>query len=55
MILVYFPSGGCVDDVVNNRANYQFTSMIAIHLMKGAGVCWIIIRTVFKFLMCTSV
>ena len=23
MILVYFPSGGCVDDVVNNRTNHH--------------------------------
>ena len=25
MILVYFLSGGCVDDVVNNQTNHQFT------------------------------
>ena len=25
LILAYFPSGGCVDDVVNNQANHQFT------------------------------
>ena len=31
MILVYFPSGGCVDDAVNNRANCQFTSVIVVH------------------------
>ena len=29
MILVYFPSGGYVDDVVNNRTNYQCTSVMA--------------------------
>ena len=28
MILVYFPSGGCVTDVVNNQTNLQFTSII---------------------------
>ena len=28
MILVYFPSGGCVDDAVNNQSNHQFTSII---------------------------
>ena len=33
MILVYFPSDGCVDDVVNNQANYQFTSVIVVHFM----------------------
>ena len=27
MILPYFPSGGCVNDVVNNRTNHQFTSV----------------------------
>ena len=32
MVLVYFPSGGCLDDVVNNQTNHQFTSVIAIHL-----------------------
>ena len=26
MILVYFLSGGCVEDIVNNRTNHQFTS-----------------------------
>ena len=39
MILVYFPSGGCVDDVANNRTNCQFTSVIVIHFMNGATVC----------------
>ena len=39
MIMVYFPSDGCADDVANNRANYQFTSVIAIYFMNGAGVC----------------
>ena len=52
MILVYFPSGGCVDDVINNRTNYQFTSVIAIHFMNGVGVCWIIRRTVFNVHIC---
>ena len=49
MILVYFPSGGCVDDVTNSRAYYEFTSVIAIN---GAGVCWIIRRTVFNMSIC---
>ena len=39
MILVYFTSGGCVDDVVNNRAKYQFTPVIVIHFINGAAVC----------------
>ena len=39
MILVYFPSGGCVDDVVNNQANYQFTSVIVEHFMNNAREC----------------
>ena len=28
MILVYFPTGGCVDDVVNKETNHQFTSFL---------------------------
>ena len=48
MILVSFPSGGRVDDVINNQTNYQFTSITVIHFMNGAGVCWIIRRTVFN-------
>ena len=39
MILVSLPSGGCVDDIVNNRTNYQFASVIVIQFMNGAGVC----------------
>ena len=39
MILVYFPSGGCVDDVVNNRANPQFTSVIVVHFINSRRVC----------------
>ena len=31
MILVYFPSGGCVDDVANNQTNHKFTSVIVVH------------------------
>ena len=48
IILVYYPSGGCVDDVVNNQANYQFASVIVIHFMNGAGACGIIRRTDFN-------
>ena len=48
MILVYFPSGGCVDDVVNNQTNHQFTSIIVVYFMNSARVCWIIRRTVFN-------
>ena len=52
MILVYFPSGGCVDEVVNNRTNYQFTSVIVVHFT--ARVCWIIRRTVFNVYVCLN-
>ena len=45
--MVSLPSGECVDDVVNNQTNYQFTLVIAIHFINGAGVCSIIKRTVF--------
>ena len=33
MILVYFASGGCVNDVVNNRTNLQFTSVTVVYFM----------------------
>ena len=48
MILVYFPLGGCADDVVNNQTNHQFASIIVVHFMNSARVCWIIRRTVFN-------
>ena len=48
MILVYFSSGACVDDVVNNRTIYQFALVMLIHFMNGAGVFWIIRRTAFN-------
>ena len=53
MILFYFPSGGCVDDVFDNQTNYQFISAIAIHFMNGAEVCWNITRTVSNVFICT--
>ena len=53
MILVYFPSGD-VDDLVNNRANYQFTSVIVIHFMNGTELCWNIRRTVFNVCICLN-
>ena len=46
MVLVYFPSGGCADDIVNNETNHQFTSLIMKHFMNSTRVCWIIRRTV---------
>ena len=52
MTLAYFPSGGCVDDVVNNRTNPQFTSVIVVHFINSRTECEIIRRTV---LMRTSV
>ena len=54
MILVYFASGGCVDDVVNNRTNHQFTSAKVVHFMNSARVCWIIKRTVFNVYVCLN-
>ena len=41
IILVSFLLSGDVDDIVNNRTNYLFNSLIVIHLMNGAEVCWI--------------
>ena len=52
MILVYFPSGECVDDVVNNQTNHQFTSVIVVHF--SARACWIIRRTVFNVYVCLN-
>ena len=46
MVLVYFPSGVCVDDIVKNETNYQFTSVIVTHFENDEGVCWTIRRTV---------
>ena len=46
MILVYFLSGGCVDDSVNNQTNHQFISAIVVHFMNSARACWIIRKTV---------
>ena len=54
MILVCFPSGGCVDDFVNNQTNHQFTSIIVVHFMNSARVCWIIRRTVFNTYNCLN-
>ena len=47
-MLISFPSGECVNDVVNIQTNYQFASVIAIHFMNGA-------RMLYEelFLMCT--
>ena len=52
MMLVYFASGGCVAGVVNNRTNHQFTSVIVVHFMNSARVCWIIKRTAFNVYVC---
>ena len=41
MILVYFPSGECID-IFTNRTKYQFTSVTIIHFMDGTRMCWII-------------
>ena len=54
MILVYFPSGGCVDGVVNSQGNHQFTSVIVAHFMKSARRCWIIRRTVCNMCFCLN-
>ena len=54
MILIYFPSGGCVNDVVNNQTNYHFTSVIVVHFMNSAKVFWIIRRTVFNMCVCLN-
>ena len=53
MILVYFPSGKCVD-VVNNQTNHRFTSVIVLHFLNSAKVCCIIRRTVFNMYVCLN-
>ena len=54
MILVLFPSDGCVDDVASNQTNHHFTSFMLIHFMNSARVCWIIARTVFSMYVCLN-
>ena len=38
MILVYFPSGECVDDVANNRTNHLLTS---VYIVNGKRVLFV--------------
>ena len=42
MILVYFASGRCFGDVVNNRTNHQFTSAISrtLHVRLCSNHSW---------------
>ena len=54
IILVHFPSGGCVDNVVNIQTNHYFTSVTVLHFMNSAKVCWIIGRTVFNVYVCLN-
>ena len=51
--LVSFPSGGCVDNVVNNQTNHQFTSIV-FYFMNSSRVCWIIRTTVFNVYVCLN-
>ena len=53
-MLFSISSGVCVDDVVINQTNYQFALVIVMHFMNGAGVCWIIRRTVFNMYICLN-
>ena len=50
MILVYFASNGCSDDVVNNRTNHT----IVVHFMNSARLCWIIKRTISNVNVCLN-
>ena len=54
MILIYFASGECIDDVVNNRTNHQFTSAIVVYFMNRTKVGWIIKRTIFTVYVCLN-
>ena len=42
------------NDVVNNQANHQFTSIKIVHFMNNAVVCWIIRRTIFNVYVCLN-
>ena len=35
-----FPSGECVNDVVNNQKDFQFTSVIVMHFRNGIEGRW---------------
>ena len=52
MILIYFPSGGCVNDAVINQINHQFTSIIVKHFIILQGCVGL---SEELFLMCLSV
>ena len=53
MLLVYFPKvGGCINYVVHNRTNHQFTSVVVAYF--SATVCWIIQRTTFNVYFCLN-
>ena len=52
MIVIYFASGGSIDDVDNNRTNHQFTSAIAVHFII-VQECVGLSKELF--LMCTSI
>ena len=54
MILVYFASGECINDVANNRTNHQFTSAIVVYFMNRTKVGWIIKRTIFTVYVCLN-
>ena len=51
MVLIDFPSAECVDDVVNNQTNDQFTSTIIVNFMTH---CWIIKRPAFNVKVCSN-
>ena len=54
MILVYFASGGCIDDAVNNLTNHQFILAIVVYFINSARVGWIIKRIVFTVYVCLN-
>ena len=54
MIVVYFLSGECVDDVASNQIDHYFTSIIVEHFTNSARMCWIIRRIVFNVYACLN-
>ena len=54
MILVYFASGGCADQIVKNQKNNQFTSVIVVHFMNSARPLGYQKKTVFNVYFCLN-
>ena len=60
MILVSFPSGGCIDEAVKNRQGYKYfyffwyRILTVFSFMNVEGICSIIRRTTFNVRICLN-